>query len=405
MVKILQNESLDSNITFRSTGGQLFSCLNIITKHLIFNMKLPHLLLFLFTGLSCLAQGQGVDKLTDKLDSFFRLQPGDRPGIALSIEKKGAVLYRRAAGLANRETGALLDSLSNFRMASLSKQFTAMGILLLEKDQRLSLEDPLRKYLPELPGRIGDRVLIRHLLTHSSGLLDYESLIPPGQSTQVLDADVLHLLEGHDSLYFEPGSRFRYSNSGFCLLALIIERVSHQSYARCIKEKIFAPLQMNGSAIYEAGQPIPHRAMGYAKDSMGLIVVSDQSVTSATKGDGGVYTSLADYSKWIRALQENKLLRLASVLKRLRFPIAGMPESYYGAGWFIMASSPIVLFHSGSTCGFTNFVIQLPGDEWSIVYFSNLADNISHFRQLVGVLKEAGIGDFSPVFALYDLTR
>jgi CubicO group peptidase (beta-lactamase class C family) len=290
-------------------------------------------------------------------------------------------------------------------MASLSKQFTAMGILLLEKDHRLSLEDPIGRYLPELPRRVGDGVLIRHLLTHSSGLLDYESLIPPAQSGQVLDADVLHLLEGHDSLYFTPGSRFRYSNSGFCLLALIIERVSHQSFARYIKEKIFTPLRMDSSTVYEAGQPVPYRAMGYAKDSTGHIVASDQSVTSATKGDGGVYTSLADYSKWISALQENKWLRLASVIKRLRFPIAGMPESYYGAGWFIMASSPEVLFHSGSTCGFTNFVIQLPGDDWSIVYFSNLADNISPFRHIVRLLKEAGIGDFSQIFALYDLTR
>jgi CubicO group peptidase (beta-lactamase class C family) len=362
-------------------------------------MKLFYLPLLLFTGLSSFAQG------TDKLDSFFRLQPKDKPGIALSIEKKGAILYRRTAGLADNETATALDSLSNFRMASLSKQFTAMGILLLEKDHRLSLEDPIGNYLPELPGRIGDRVSIRHLLTHSSGLLDYESLIPTGQSTQVLDADVLHLLEGHDSLYFTPGSRFRYSNSGFCLLALIIERVSHQSFARYIKEKIFTPLYMDGSAVYEAGQPISHRAMGYAKDSMGLIVASDQSVTSATKGDGGVYTSLTDYSKWIGALQENKLLRLASVLKRIRFPIAGMPESYYAAGWFIINSSPVVLFHSGSTCGFTNFVIQLPGDDWSIVYFSNQADNISPFRDIVHILKEAGVGDFSQVFALYDLTR
>jgi CubicO group peptidase (beta-lactamase class C family) len=341
--------------------------------------------------------------------------------MALSIEKKGVLLYRGAKGMAGspesgqagsprsgqaiEATGTALDSLSNFRMASLSKQFTAMGILLLEKDHLLSLEDPIGNYLPELPARIGNRVLIRHLLTHSSGLLDYESLIPATQSRQVLDADVLHLLEGQDSLYFTPGSRFRYSNSGFCLLALIIERVSHRSFARYIKEKIFIPLQMDGSAVYEEGLHISHRAFGYAKDSKGLIVASDQSITSATKGDGGVYTSLTDYSKWIRALQENKLLRLASVLKRLRFPIAGLPESYYGAGWFIIASSPEVLFHSGSTCGFTNFVIQLPGDDWSIVYFSNLADNISPFREIVRILKEAGMGDVSQVFALYDLTR
>ena len=366
-------------------------------------MKLIYLLLGLSTGISCFAQRQ--DRLAGKLDSFFRSQSADQPGIALSIEKRGTILYRRAAGLADKETKVAIDSLSNFRMASLSKQFTAMGILLLEKDQQLSLEDPIGKYLPELPARVGSRIRIRHLLTHSSGLQDYETLIPLGQSTQVLDADVLHLLEGQDSLYFEPGSRFRYSNSGFCLLALIIERVSHQPYARWIKTKIFIPLQMDGSTIYEAGQPILHRAMGYARDSMGLIVASDQSITSATKGDGGVYTSLADYSRWIRALQENKLVRLSSVLKRLRFPIANMPESYYGAGWFILNAAPVTLFHSGSTCGFANFVVQLPGDEWSIVYFSNLADNITPFRQILRMLKGSGAGDFSSVFALYDLTR
>ncbi|MES1160149.1 MAG: serine hydrolase domain-containing protein [Bacteroidota bacterium] len=353
----------------------------------------------LFTGLSCSAQ------LADKLDSFFRNQRAGEPGIALSIEKNGAVIYRNTKGVMDVTAATPLDSLSNFRMASLSKQFTAMAILLLEKDHLLSLEDPIRKYLPELPPGVGDRVQIRHLLTHSSGILDYEDLIPAAQTQQVLDIDVLQLLEGPDTLYFAPGSRFRYSNSGFCLLALIVERVAREPFARVIQEKIFAPLHMDQSAIYEKDRSIPHRAFGYARDPANRIVFSDQSVTSATKGDGGVYTSLVDYSKWMRALQENRLLRLAPVLKRLRFPITGSPDRYYGAGWFIVDASPVMLFHSGSTCGFTNFVIQLPGDEWSIVYFSNLADNIKPFRDIIRIIQEAGAGDFSGVFSLYDLTR
>lgn len=366
-------------------------------------MKLKRLYLaaLAFFGHSVYAQSH----LSARLDSLFRQQASDQPGIALSIEKNGQVVYRKTAGLADKTTGTPLDSASNFRMASLTKQFTAMGILLLEKDGRLSLEDPIHKWLPELPAGVGNRILVRHLLTHSSGLPDYESLIPPTQSQQVLDADVLHLLEGHDSTYFPPGSQFRYSNSGFCLLALIIERVSHQSFAAFIKERIFQPLHMDNSTIYEAGRPFAHRAMGYAKDSTGRIVPSDQSITSATKGDGGVYTSLVDYSKWIRALQENRLLRLASVLKRLRFPIAGMAQRYYAAGWFEIAGSPVILFHSGSTCGFANFVIQVPGDEWSIVFFSNLADNIDPFRAIVRILKEENVMDLSTVFALHDLTR
>jgi CubicO group peptidase (beta-lactamase class C family) len=350
--------------------------------------------------------------LSAKLDFFFHIQPSNQPGIALSIEKNGAVIYRNTSGLADLSSGIPLDSTSNFRMASVTKQFTAMGILLLEKDGALTLDDPIRRWLPELHAGIGNRILIRHLLTHSSGLPDYESLIPPAQTRQVLDEDVLHLLSTQDTTYFPPGSQFRYSNSGFCLLALIIERASHQSFATFIREKIFVPLHMDNSAIYEPDEapphqnhPIPHRAMGYAKDSAGAIIPSDQSVTSATKGDGGVYTSLTDYSKWIHALQQGRPLRLPAILRRLRYPIAGIPDSYYAAGWFITGNSPVILFHSGSTCGFANFVIQIPGDEWSIVYFSNLADNTAPFRDLLKIVKDTGMEDLSPVFRLYEQTR
>jgi CubicO group peptidase (beta-lactamase class C family) len=361
--------------------------------------------IYFFLLLFCTHTALAQSLLTKKLDSFFRTQPATAPGIALSIEKHGEVIYRNTAGLADLSTKAPLDSLSNFRLASVTKQFTAMGILLLEKDGLLTLDDPIGRWLPELPAGIGHRVLIRHLLTHSSGVLDYESLIPPAQTTQVLDKDVLNLLTQHDSTYFPPGSQFRYSNSGFCLLALIIERVSHQPFTAFIRERIFLPLHMDNSTVYQQGQPIANRAMGYAKDSTGSVIPSDQSVTSATKGDGGVYTSLVDYSKWIRALQNGRLLRLPAVLHRLRFPIAAPADSYYAAGWFITGSSPVVLFHSGSTCGFQNFVIQIPGDEWTIVFFSNLADNTAPFRNIIKILKDTGMDDLSPVWSLHDLTR
>ncbi len=341
--------------------------------------------------------------LKTRLDAFLASQPVNQPGFALGIEKNGSILYRNAAGLADIDTHTPLDSLTNFRMASVTKQFTAMAILLLEKDGTLNVDDPIGRWLPELPTGLGSHILIRHLLTHSSGLLDYESLIPPNQTTQVLDPDVLRLLSQHDSTYFAPGSRFQYSNSGFCLLALIIERASHKTYPQAIRDRIFAPLHMDNSTVYEAGRPIPHRAMGYARDSTGHIIPSDQSITSATKGDGGVYTSLSDYAKWINALQHNTLIPLAATLHRLRFPIGN--GTYYAAGWFIQLASPQLLFHSGSTCGFANFVIQLPGDNWSLVYFSNIADNSAPFKTILHLLKDAGYPDLSSVFALHDQTR
>ena len=160
---------------------------------------------------------------------------------------------------------------------------------------------------------------------------------------------------------------------------------------------------MDNSTVYAKDQLIPHRAMGYARDSSGHIIPSDQSVTSATKGDGGVYTSLSDYNKWINALQKNTLLPLAATLRRLRFPI--QTRTYYAAGWFIDMNSPELLFHSGSTCGFNNFVIQLTSDGTSIVYFSNIADNSAPFKTILQLLHKSGYPDLSSVFILDNQTR
>lgn len=344
-------------------------------------------------------------QLNTALDNILNEEAANRPGIALMIEENGRIIYQKAEGIANDSTKQVLAVNSNFRMASVSKQFTAMGILLLEKEGKLSINDPIRKYLPELTAVSCNKILVKHLLTHSSGLWDYEALIPANQTTQLSDADVLKLLQTQDSTYFTPGEKFRYSNSGFCLLALIVERVSHQSFASFIKEKIFAPLHMDASAVYEAGKNIQHRAMGYAKDSTGNIFFSDQSVTSATKGDGGVYTSLIDYRKWMHALQQNKLINLTKTMERLRFKIATADNSYYAAGWFSIFSTPEILFHSGSTCGFNNFVIFVPERKLSIVYFSNLADNLLPFKKVVTALKVQGVGDFSNVGTLHELTR
>lgn len=340
------------------------------------------------------------------MDSLFRTLSGNQPGIAFSIGKGDAILYQNAAGVAGLTTAAQIDSTTNFRMASVTKQFTAMAILLLEKNHQLSLDDPIGHWLPELPRDIGQKVLVRHLLTHSSGLLDYESLIPDTQKTQVLDADVLRLLARHDSTYFPPGTRFRYSNTGFCLLALIVERAAHQPFRSFVEGHIFRPLRMDHSAIYQQDHPIYHRAMGYALDSNGAIIPSDQSVTSATKGDGGVYTSLTDYAKWSEALQRKSLLDLDASLHRLRFPLTdGTKDRYYAAGWFLAGDNPLILFHSGSTCGFSTYVVRIPHDDWSITYFSNLAGNTAPFREILKILHRYGMPDLLPVLQLQDLTR
>ncbi|HTJ10790.1 MAG TPA: serine hydrolase domain-containing protein [Dinghuibacter sp.] len=309
----------------------------------------------------------------ERLDSFFRTQHSQ---IAFCILEGGRTLY------ANTTPADV-----NFRLASVTKQFTAMAVLMLARQGRLKLDDSLRQWLPDIPPRIAVGVTLRHLLTHSSGLPDYEDLIPKEQTTQVLDADVPRLLQHADTPFFRPGTRFRYSNTGFCLLALVIEKASGRPYAEYLKTNVFQPLGMTNTTVYEAATPIAHRAMGHPVD---------QSLTSATKGDGGIYTSVHDYARWIEALQANETYK--AQLQALRFPISD--DNYYAAGWFLAGAD--TWFHSGSTCGFNNFVIHRPKEDWTLVFLSNQADNEKAFQSVLDILGPSG---FQDVMALHALTR
>lgn len=362
------------------------------------------MLKFLLVGLLLLSTS-AIAQLREQLDSLMRATTSaNQPGAALLIEIDGKLVYKAGYGLANVKTKSRITPETNFRMASVSKQFTAMGILLLEKDHKLSLDDPLIKFFPEFTGQVARKVQVRNLLTHSSGILDYESVMNSNQREQLLDADVLTLLKDRDSLYFEPGSQFQYSNSGYCLLALIVERVSGKPFAMFIKERIFQPLNMNQSVVYEAGKLMTNRAMGYRQKG-NTFVFSDQSVTSATKGDGGVYTSLTDYKKWSEALCNNTLLDLKSALTRMKQAIRAKPGSYYGAGWFFRQTTEPILFHSGSTCGFNNFVVSVPSKKFLMAYFSNKADNKANASAVLKILADAGQHDVADILALDELTQ
>ncbi|MEK7257610.1 MAG: serine hydrolase domain-containing protein [Bacteroidota bacterium] len=233
---------------------------------------------------------------------------------------------------------------------------------------------------------------IRHLLTHSSGLLDYENLMPDTLSHQLSDAEVLLMLEPVNSLDFPPGSAFRYSNGGYCLLAQIVEKVSGKTFANFLSDNIFKPIGMKNTCVFEQRKRIKNRAFGYAKDEQEQLVFSDQSLTSATQGDGGVYTSLDDYLKWHRALASNYFLDLQATLEKVNVPLPG-GQGKYGAGWFFakLPENEVEMFHSGSTCGFSNDVIRAPGKGVLVVFFSNIADNHVAFAPVFERLKQDGL--------------
>ena len=330
-----------------------------------------------------------------QVDALMARYRGEVPGAALLVIRDGRAVVRRGYGLAELETGRAVTPATNFRLASVSKQFTAAAVLLLVEDGRLGLDDPVRRWLPGLPPA-ADAVTVRHLLTHTSGLVDYEDVMPPGLapddlSDQLGDADVLALLEGQDRTYFAPGSAYRYSNSGYALLALIVERVSGVDYPRFLRERIFAPLGMDATLAYvKAGPPVPERAYGYSRTAGGWHR-TDQSLTSAVLGDGGIYSSIDDLARWDAALYDGRLLGDAS--RRLAFAAATPtddPDVAYGFGWRITGDS---LWHSGESIGFRNVLVRFPRQRLTVVLLSNRDDPEPYATALrIAALYGAGEG-------------
>jgi CubicO group peptidase (beta-lactamase class C family) len=328
---------------------------------------------------------------TDTLDRLLRAAfSGDRPGGALLVMNGGKVVYEKTIGLRDTESKKPLTARSNFRMASVSKQFTAMAILLLEKEGKLSFDDPVTRFFPDF-ATVGHRITVGQLLTHSSGVWAYEDVMPDTLTRQLSDAGVLEMIRHVDRTYFAPGTGFRYSNSGYCLLALIVEQVSGLPFPEFLRENIFRPLGMKQTRVYEAGEPIRRRAYGFALRD-GQLAPSDQSLTSATQGDGGVYTSLRDYARWAGALRGNRLVDLRATLHRLNAPL-GDGEGYYGAGWFFDRDvrGTLTLFHSGSTCGFSNVAVLVPEQGVCIAFFSNIAGNHEAFAPIYAYLQGIGL--------------
>lgn len=310
----------------------------------------------------------------DATDTLMQRYAGDVPGASLLVLKDGKPIVRRGYGLANLEDGERATPTTNYRLASVSKQFTAAAILLLAEDGHLHLDDPVRRWLPTLPQTTA-AVTLRQLLDHTGGLVDYEDLIPPGTTAQVSDDDALRLLSATPKIYFAPGSAYRYSNSGYVLLGLVAERASGMSLPLYLEQRIFRPLHMDHTLLYEHGKgpEVANRAYGYSEEH-GQWTRTDQSVTSATRGDGGIYSSIDDLAKWDAALYDDRLLSAAS--RRLAFSphmkVTGEPyEASYGYGWRITGDT---LWHSGESIGFRNVIVRWPQQRLTVILLSNRND-------------------------------
>jgi CubicO group peptidase (beta-lactamase class C family) len=320
---------------------------------------------------------------------FSGLKSDTAPGAAVLVIQNGEVVFERGYGVSDLRSRRKLDARTNFRLASCTKQFTATAVMLLVHDGKLHYEDRLTDIFPAFPD-YGKSITIRNLLNHTSGLLDYEDLMPqpaPGTSPeaipQIKDAGVLALLRQQETTKFPPGTKWDYSNSGYAVLAMVVEKVSGQPFGNFLHDRIFAPLEMKQTVAYEKGKnAVTTRAYGHTGEA-GAWREQDQSPTSAVLGDGGVYSSLDDLAKWDRALAHHTLLSEAE-MKPAITPVkvadgsvqepGGQPAAY-GFGWFLNPYQDHKrMWHYGETVGFRTTIQRFVEDKLTIVVLCNRDD-------------------------------
>jgi CubicO group peptidase (beta-lactamase class C family) len=312
------------------------------------------------------ADAQTINRLFSDYD-----RPG-APGAAVAVIDHGRLAFTRVYGLANLETGAPVTEWTNFRLASLTKPFTALAVMLLVKDGRLSLEARVADLLPDFPA-YGRDIRIRHLLTHTSGLRAYQDFIPDSSTRSLKDRDVLTLLRRTDRLLFPAGSAFRYGDSGYAVLALVVENISGQPFAAFMRDRIFARAGMTSTVVWEPGvSAVRHRALGYASTPSGFRL-ADHNNASTVLGDGGIYSSVRDLLAWDRALDERTLLDAR--LQQLTWTPAALDDGTklrYGLGWFVESGADgRRAFHRGDTTGFSNFIVKYPDRKQTLVILTN----------------------------------
>ena len=343
---------------------------------------------------------QKADRRT-RVDEIFRaFDRSDAPGCDVGVIREGVFVYRRGFGLASLEYEVPIGPHSTFHIASTSKQFTAMAILLLAEEGKLSLDDDVRGHLGELP-YYGREMTIRHLLHHTSGLRDYTELAAVGRlfRRRLTDADVLQLLANQQGLNFPPGESFLYSNSNYFLLSQLVQRAAGESLAEYAERRIFAPLGMTNTHFHDdPTRVVKHLAGGYepAPESGFRIVLPLVSQV----GDGGLVTSVEDLLRWDDNFYENRLgERDPSLTQTMLSPgvRADGTSTGYGCGLLVDDYRGLAaVSHSGWSSGYGSEMLRFPGSNLTVVVLSNCADAAPW--ELAREVAEVYLGDlFQPI--------
>ncbi|MBI4879346.1 MAG: beta-lactamase family protein [Planctomycetes bacterium] len=347
-------------------------------------VRLPLLLLLLLALGLCRAALAGAgetpeaqDERSTRIDALFASCNEKTPGCSVLVVLKGEVVHAKGYGMADLERKVKMGPAVPSRLDSTTKPFTALGILILAERGTLAYDDPASRFIPELKARYGDGIKVRHLLNHTSGLPDYyEAMDHFPKDRMPVCADGAKVYEKWGEPRFVPGERFEYSNPGYEMLGLIIERAAERSYAAFMKDDIFAPLGMDASLVLEHPEKhFENRTYGY-QPAPGRFVLNDDHPLNTMFGAGGIYTTLEDMYKWDQALESGSLVKKETLEEAFTPATLNSGEqSSYGFGWGVgERKGRRCLSHGGGWVGFRTEIARYPEDRLTVVLMANRID-------------------------------
>ena len=345
-----------------------------IAKKAVGNIKAGLVLtgLISFLGLVMIGSmlfSSGCQEITDRLHRYLDAahEYWNFNGSVL-IAWKGRIIVDKSYGMANEIIGLPNTSQTKFFIGSITKQFTAAAIMILKEKQLINLDLPVSTYLPDFKNEYADKITVRHLLTHSSGLPNYTEKMEFYLKRMLpFNPDELLKTIQDEALVFEPGTGFLYSNTGYILLGAIIERVSGQSYEAFLHKEIFKPLDMHntGYGRREAGHP--DRADGYTHDESGQLDAAVPIEFSFLHSAGALYSTVEDLLKWDKALSAGRILKPAAIKEMISPRV-----DHYGYGWYVESRRGYIhTFHDGAIDGFNTIISRWPDVGLCIIVLSN----------------------------------
>ena len=313
----------------------------------------------------------------DRVDDYIKGEMASHriPGVALGVIQDGKAIKTAAYGLANLELNVPVKPETVFEIGSITKQFTAAGILLLAQEGKLSVDDKIAAHLANVPSA-WTNITIRHLLTHTSGIKSYTGLDGFQLTKHLTQAQFISAI-GREPMEFAPGESWKYCNTGFSLLGYIIENVSGKNYWDFMSERIFRPLGMNATTNRLPSLIIPNRASGYEQTNH-VLINRDYDLTEVFSA-GAIASTVGDLAKWNAALDGETLLN-AATKEQMWTPTklnSGKPTKY-GFGWFVdTLDGHKNIGHGGSTSGFSATIQRFPDDKLAIIILTNTDESVA----------------------------